>query len=165
MGDNARAWPLVVAVTTIMLALSFAGCVDDDGDDDGNGDEVDWEHLTINLSSPSVGARDNVWDANISVNKVTPNGTRVPWAELSITIKDGTSGSVLLGPVTPLPWAGTYGSEVEVWYVDMAGDATILEAGDYIYITGMDDTYEGAHITLEGGGHVLASTVLTTDFP
>ena len=112
-----------------------------------------------------MGERDTVWDANITVNKVTPNGTKPPWSELTITIKDGTSGSVKLGPVTPLPWAGTFGSEVEVWYVEAAGEATTLDAGDFIYITGMDDSYEGAVITLEGGGFTLASTTLTTDFP
>ena len=167
MEGKLRVWPLVVVVSMMLIVLSLAGCTDDDDDDDdnGNGDEIDWDSLTINLGAPAVGERDPVWDANISVNKVTPKETKAPWADLSITIKEGTSGSLKLGPVTPLPWAGTFGSEVEVWYVEAAGEATTLDAGDFIYITGMDDSYEGAVITLEGGGFTLASTTLTTDFP
>ena len=165
MEGRSRVWPLVVVVSTMMLAVSLAGCTDDNGDDNGNGDEIDWDTLTISLSAPAVGKRDAVWDANITVNKVTPTGTKAPWSELTITIKEGTSGSVKIGPVTPLPWGGTYGSGVEVWYVDSAGEATTLDTGDHIYITGMDDSFEGDQIILEGGGNRLAAVSLTTDFP
>ena len=65
MEGKLRVWPLVVVVSMMLIVLSLAGCTDDDDDDDdnGNGDEIDWDSLTINLGAPAVGERDPVWDA------------------------------------------------------------------------------------------------------
>ena len=149
-------------MATMMVLAATAGCTEEGN---GNGDS---EPVTFILAAPFVDARDSVsgevYDATMDVNKVWPSDAEAGWTQVSVVIKDAF-GSLLLSDTPVSKDSGMYSDTVEVWYVDEAGDGKLVDAGDAIKITGMDESYQGARVQVLHRGDVAASLALPTDFP
>jgi hypothetical protein len=143
--------------------------------DEGEVFEPD-EETTLNLAPPSVHSRDiaNVthWDAIIEINLVTPRDVTVDWLGVVVEVRD-EDGTVLFPMTEVLPNdpsgyddAANGWVDVQVWYVDADADG-VVDAGDAIKITGMNDRYEGGYLQVVGAGpfEPIGSITLPTNFP
>jgi hypothetical protein len=152
----------IIIVALVALLLPLSGCIDD-------GTYDDEDKITFALQMAQVTPRDTgserVWDAELGIMKITPKGSEVKWSSVSVLIK-GSDGSVLLQETPVSTDSGTYGSAVEVWYMDSTGGRNQADAGDKLKVTGMDaGDYEGAYVEVMHRGERVASTPLPTDFP
>ena len=125
--------------------------------------------VTVSLSLPSVSRRstgDHIcWDAVIDIDRYSPKDEKILWTEVRIVVK-ASDGSILDASTEVLPDAAAHADPPtpEFWYVDLEGDRK-LGAGDFFKITGLDASYEGAHIQITQAGSTIGSSKLPTTFP
>ena len=136
--------------------------------------EEETEKVTIQMASPDVTERmiadQTYWDAEIEINKVTPNLALITFSEVKVIVKS-SDGSVLISSTEPLyddpsdyddGLDGTV--DVQVWYKATI-PGSIVVAGDSFKLTGMADTdYEGALVQITRDGKIIGSVTLPTDF-
>ena len=155
---------VVVLATVTYISVSGMLMLEDD-------DRVSISMTHPEIKSGSRGASPTlVWDVNIDITKVTPEGQKLHWDRLFIDIRS-SNGSVLLpkSPLNPDDPAiydndDSDGIDVEFWFMEtMAGD-TVISGGDAIKVTGMDLTYEGATIQLTKANDVVGRVTLGTNF-
>lgn len=137
--------------------------------------EEETEKVTLTLASPDVTQRmitdQTYWDAEIEINKVTPNLALITFSEVKVIVKS-SDGSVLIPSTKPLydepsdyddGLDGTV--DVQVWYTATVPGSIVI-AGDSFKLTGMTDTdYEGALVQITRDGKIIGSTTLPTNFP
>ncbi len=158
-------WVLVLAIAGIVLTGYFVV-----SSDDGCGC-----HTTVQFASPKISIRtsgeDNVWDATIHINKLTPKDERIRWSEVRVVVKSSV-GSILnegskLHRYDPSAITeGDIGSaDVQFWFEDTKGDGVVGQ-GDFIMVTGMSAVqYERANVQITTGGQIIGDTSLPTVFP
>jgi hypothetical protein len=159
---------IVLIAIPLVLAIMWLGILTDVI-------EEETEKVTIQMASPSLTQRmitDQVhWDADLEINKVTPDLALVTYSDIRVIVKD-SSGSVLIPSTKPLaddPDDYDDGSDgtvdVQVWY-DSITSTTIMFEGDSFYLTGLTDTdYEGALVEIWHNDRRIGSTTLPTNFP
>ena len=149
---------ILVAVLLVAFLLPMSGCTGPGGSDE--------EKITLSLASPSVSKRDTeeLWDADIAINKITPKDSTLKWSNIKVVIKD-SFGSVLLPLTSVSQNTGTYGSTIEVWYIPLEAGASGVSPGEVIKLTGMDDGYEGAYVTIFNKDTQVGDSMLPTNFP
>jgi hypothetical protein len=156
---------IVLIAIPIVLAIMWLGILTDVI-------EEETEKVTINLASPVVTTRPimdvTYWDADLNINKVTPDLALVSYEDIRIIVK-ASDGSVLIPATEPLPDDssdyddGSDGTvDVEVWYESYT---IIMVAGDSFILTGMTDAYEGATVQIMHKDRLIGSTTLPTNFP
>ncbi len=159
---------IVLVAIPLILAIMWLGILVDVI-------EEETENVTLNLASPVVTQRtiadQTYWDAEIEINKVTPNLALITFSEVRVIVKS-SDGSVLIPSTEPLfdepsdyddGLDGTV--DVQVWYKATVPGSIVI-AGDSFLLTGMTDTdYQGALVQITRDGKIIGSTTLPTDFP
>ena len=120
--------------------------------------------ITVHLMKPDVSTRGPVYDAILTVNRVSPGDQSVLWTELTVVVLS-ENGSALNQSMVPCSDSNaTYHDYVEVWYVEVTPGDTIMTGSDAIKITGMSTDYEGATVILLKGSERIASIGLPVIF-
>lgn len=151
-----------ILVSLMMVSLAFAGCFDD-------GERVTnpYEDVAVNMAIPEVEYREagteDVWDATIRVNKVTPSDARVLWKDIQVEVMSST-GEFLLERDEPRPDPGAYDTVPQGWYLENASDADTLDEGNELRITTMGKAFEGATLRLYASEELIGTATLPNDF-
>jgi len=128
-------------VVSFLLMMSTMGCVSDDG---GNAPP---KYPYIGVTDVRIDEDRYVgwWDFSFEVKRADYAGEKFLWTEFSIMLTS-FNRAVTMEKVDSLkPWNGSNRNTVEGWYVKHGPDATRLEVGDVIMLTGDRDYDEGTH--------------------
>ena len=131
-------------------------------------------HDEVILSAPKVTQRQisnvTVWDAALDINTVRPSDFEPNWSyvRIKITSRDGMTLLSIVGldPDDPHSYddASNGWVDVEAWYIDKNSN-TLLDEGDTIKLTGMDDRYQGSTVEVLRAGEQIGTLTLPLNFP
>lgn len=132
------------------------------------------EDTVVVLGTPQVAQRQvgnvTVWDATLPVELVTPRDQEVYWDDLVIVIESREGRALLSEQIVGLDGTSPYDDasdgwlDVELWSVEGPVDG-VMGPGEALKITGMDEGYQGATLSMRLGTTVIASVDLPRNFP
>jgi len=156
---------VIVAAVTVVASLVFLGITT-------SLEEPPITKTTVNMASPEIeqNVRDGttVWDATLHINRVVPRDVTIGWASVSVRIVSA-SGATLVPQTGMTQDSGIYDDAapimVEVWYGETLAGDTAMSPGDFLTVTGMSTSYEGAIVELISHDQLIGSATLPVNFP
>ncbi|NIP33368.1 MAG: hypothetical protein GWN18_00440 [Thermoplasmata archaeon] len=156
-----------IVLLALMLLVPMAGCEDGSNVSDEQYQTTEEDYIVITLAAPVIykrtGDAGDVWDSTLDITDINPNTALVKWIEVHVSVK-GADGSVLMTATIPSQDSGLYGTEPEMWYQEISGNAERANVGDALRITSMSKDFEGATVQITRQGEVLATATLPGTF-
>lgn len=142
----------VLLVCALMLVAALSGCLSDRGKIDTD-DEDHWAwNVAMYYEKPVRGVvryagDDLVWDVLIRFTEIKPDGTRVLWTDINVTVLPETGDPAL--PMTQLDDDdGVRTSVIRALFDEGAGDEDIIDPGDVIIVTSIGEDLRNGEIVL-----------------